>query len=81
MALIATCCHRILYICNMEQNETLAKYKYFLDFMFPENLLDYFEAVCMEEKPISGESQIGLDELYQSELHIYLDALVSTKND
>lgn len=57
----------------MEQNETLAKYKYFLDFMFPENLLDYFEPVRMEEKPISGESQIGLDEFYQSELHIYLD--------
>lgn len=57
----------------MEQNETLAKYKYFLDFMFPENLLDYFEPVRMEEKPVSGESQIGLDELYQSELHIYLD--------
>lgn len=55
----------------MEQNETLAKYKYFLDFMFPENLLDYFEPVRMEEKPISGESQIGLDEFYQSELHIY----------
>ena len=51
------------------QNETLAKYKYFLDFMFPENLLDYFEPVRMEEKPISVESQIGLDELYQSELH------------
>lgn len=57
----------------MEQNETLAKYKYFLDFIFPENLLDYFELVCMEEKPISGESKIGLDKLYQSELHIYLD--------
>ena len=27
----------------------------------------------MEEKPISGESKIGLDNLYQSELHIYLD--------
>lgn len=57
----------------MEQNETLAKYKYFLDFIFPENLLDYFELVRMEEKPISGESKLGLDNLYQSELHIYLD--------
>lgn len=27
----------------------------------------------MEEKPISGESKLGLDNLYQSELHIYLD--------
>ena len=50
----------------MEQNETLAKYKYFLDFIFPENLLDYFELVRMEEKPISGESKLGLDNLYQS---------------
>lgn len=57
----------------MEQNETLAKYKYFLDFIFPKNLLDYFELVRMEEKPISGESKLGLDNLYQSELHIYLD--------
>lgn len=60
-------------ICYLSGTRFVKVRKYFLDFIFPENLLDYFELVRMEEKPISGESKLGLDKLYQSELHIYLD--------
>ena len=59
----------------MEQNKTLAQYKYFIDFLLPENMLDYFELVRMEEGPVEAAPRRKMDRLYHSVLHIYLDEL------
>ena len=59
----------------MEQNNTLEKYKYFIDFILPENMLDYFELVRMEEGPVEELPKTKMDRLYHSVLHIYLDEL------
>lgn len=59
----------------MEKNNALAKYKYFVDFILPESILDYFELVRMEEGSVEELPKTKMDRLYHSVLHIYLDEL------
>ncbi len=59
----------------MEKNNALEKYKYFIDFILPESILDYFELVRMEEGSVEELPKTKMDRLYHSVLHIYLDEL------
>ena len=59
--IIHTRCRNYLYFCIMEQNKTLEQYKYFIDFILPENMLDYFELVHMEESPVEELPKTKMD--------------------
>lgn len=63
-----------MYLCTMTESEQkeLDRYKFFIDFFLPANILDYYSLVKMSESdPTEEEKKKGV--IYSSVLDVFLD--------